>query len=120
MRLLTIAIAALFISLPALACEEHEKGHHHEAAAAPQQSNKAKGETIHVGVDGMVCDFCAQSLKKEFKKEKAVQDVAISLEDKMVTLTLKPQTKLDDAAIKKHIDYAGYKVTKIHHMPAGK
>lgn len=77
-------------------------------------ADRSTGQVVHVGVDGMVCDFCAQSLKKLFLKEKAVQDIDISFEKKMVTLTLKPKMTMDDAAITKVIDYAGYKVSGIH------
>ena len=76
----------------------------------------ALGKDIHVGVNGMVCDFCAQSLKKTFKKQAAVRDVDISLEDKLVTVHLKPGQTIDDATIKKTISDAGYAVTTIHRM----
>lgn len=75
-----------------------------------------KAQVIHVGVDGMVCDFCAQSLKTLFKKEEGVKDLDVSLDDKLVTVTLKPDGKLTDDKIKKLIDHAGYKVTTIHRM----
>jgi copper chaperone CopZ len=70
-----------------------------------------------VGVDGMVCDFCVQSLKKIFLKEKGVKNIDISLTDKLLTLILADDTALDDKKIKELVDYAGYKVTTIHHMP---
>ena len=92
-------------------------------AAPPNQpdkqiaSSQEKGQQIHVTVNGMVCDFCAQSLKKTFMKQKSVQAIDVSLEKKMVTINLKPGQQLDDATIKKTIADAGYDVEKIHRMP---
>ena len=76
----------------------------------------SKPQVIHVGVDGMVCDFCTQSLKTLFMKEEGVKDLDVSLEKKLVTVTLKPEGELTDEKIKKLIDHSGYKVTTIHRM----
>ncbi|HEY1096616.1 MAG TPA: heavy-metal-associated domain-containing protein [Alphaproteobacteria bacterium] len=73
-------------------------------------------KTIHIGVNGMVCDFCAQSLKKVFGKQKGVETVAISLEKKLITLTVAPDTKLDDATITKLVTDSGYAVEKISRL----
>lgn len=64
-------------------------------------------------VDGMVCDFCAQGLKKVFMKEPMVKDVAIDLTTKEVRIILKPGETIDDGLINKKVDWAGYKVTGI-------
>ena len=98
---------------------------HQAMAAAPAAKPAATavatmGETIHVGVNGLVCDFCAQSLKKTFGKQAAVKNIDVSLTDKLVTIYLKPNQTMADAQIKKLITDAGYDVTKIHHMPSGK
>ncbi len=66
-------------------------------------------------VDGMVCDFCAQGLIKTFMKEDAVEKVDINLTTKEVRISMKPNKDLDDAVIRKQVDYAGYKVTGINH-----
>ena len=71
-------------------------------------------------VDGMVCDFCAQGLKKVFMKEPMVKDVAIDLTTKEVRIILKPDETIDDALINKKVDWAGYKVTGITHDCAAK
>jgi copper chaperone CopZ len=90
------------------------------AAGTPAQKSVAAQTTpqrtqdIRVGVNGMVCDFCAQTLKKTFGKNDAVDSVDISLEDKLVTVHVKPGRTLDDATITKTISDAGYAVTTIH------
>jgi copper chaperone CopZ len=74
------------------------------------------GQIIHVGVNGLVCDFCAQSLKKTFGKEAAIEKIDVSLTDKLVTVYLKPSQTLADNKIKDIITNSGYDVTTIHHQ----
>lgn len=66
-------------------------------------------------VDGMVCDFCAQGLKKVFLKDPAVKDVQVDLTTKEVKILLRSGQQIDDVLINKNVDWAGYKVTKITH-----
>ncbi len=73
-------------------------------------------ETIHVGVDGMVCAFCAKGIENNFKKQEAVKSVAVDLDKKLVTLETKEGKTLDDATIKQVITDAGYTTTNIHHQ----
>lgn len=82
----------------------------------PVFANAAQGNVIHIGVNGMVCDICAQSVKKLFLKKPEVQKVDISLEKKLVTLETKPGQGISDKDIKQVIDYSGYDVTTIHRM----
>lgn len=104
-KMITALMLACLLPLTVHAAEKH-------VATVSTHSQ----QIVHVGVDGMVCDFCAQSLTKLFLKEKGVEKVDISLEKKLMTLTLKDGSALDDARIKKLVDYSGYKVTNIHRM----
>ena len=76
-------------------------------------SAPAFAETVKVGVDGMVCDFCAQSIKKVFLKDENVSDVQINLDEKRVTIVTKEGASISDEAINEAIDYSGYKVSGI-------
>jgi periplasmic mercuric ion binding protein len=69
--------------------------------------------TIHVGVRGMVCGFCAVGLKKTFLAQKGVTKVDVSLEKKEIVLTLEPDATLDDLVITSRVKDAGYEVTRI-------
>ncbi len=89
------------------------------AASASQEKSCDVPRAVAI-VDGMVCDFCAQSLKKVFLKNDDVTDVQIDLTTKEVKILLKPGTSIDDAAIKKNVDWAGYKVSGISRDCAGK
>jgi copper chaperone CopZ len=72
-----------------------------------------KAHDIVVKINGMVCDVCAQSVKKTFLKNEGVKDVTIDLDSGEVRVDLKPKAALDDAEIKKMIDYAGYDIVSI-------
>lgn len=74
-------------------------------------------EEVQVSVKGMVCAFCAQSLKKKFSAEPAVSAVDVSLDTKLILLKLKPEPKLSDESITKTIQDAGYNVGKIKRLP---
>ena len=40
----------------------------------------AYAKTIKIGVEGMVCDFCAQSIQKVFLKQAGVEKVDVNLD----------------------------------------
>lgn len=73
----------------------------------------AQARYIDIGVNGMVCDFCAQSLKKLFSKQDAVDKIDISLETKKITVTLKPDQDLSDEVVKKLVVDSGYAVESV-------
>lgn len=79
-------------------------------------ASPAWAETIHVGVNGLVCAFCVKGIEKSFSKVDAVETVHVDLDKKLVTLTTKKDQTLGDDAIKATITDAGYSVTSIHRM----
>lgn len=68
---------------------------------------------IDVSVNGMVCDFCAQAIKKVLNENENVENVEISLDDALVVITMKDGTTLSDEEVEKAIVYAGYDLVKI-------
>ncbi len=92
-KFLTIAIAAFLVTTPALA--------------------EDKKDDIVVTVNGMVCDFCAQSLTKVFTKEQSVKGIAVSLDDQTVTVDTKEGQSLSDEKIKELIEWGGYDLSGI-------
>jgi copper chaperone CopZ len=100
----TLALAATLSMTPAL-------GH-----AAPETSAMAEpggGEILVANVNGLVCDFCAQSIRKIVGQEDAVQKVHVDLSKGQVRIDLKPGKKLDDAAVEKLIRKAGYSLVSV-------
>ena len=84
--------------------------------AAALSANMSVADTLKVKVDGMVCGFCASSIEKKMRAEKATADVFVSLENKIVAVAEKPGQKLDDARIKAQIADAGYEVKAIERV----
>ena len=68
---------------------------------------------ITAKVNGLVCDFCAQALKKVFKKEDAVENLSVDLDAGEVVIILKPGGVLDDARVKKLIRKSGYSLVSL-------
>lgn len=73
----------------------------------------ASAEVIKARVDGLVCAFCASSIEKKLRSEAATDDVYVSLEHKIVALSLKSGQSIDDARLKTLITDAGYEVKGI-------
>lgn len=76
-------------------------------------SQTAYAGTITASVNGLVCAFCATGIEKTFKKQSAVDQIKVDLENKRVTIDTKPGQDLDDATITKLLTNSGYSVTGI-------
>lgn len=86
------------------------------AVALMLLASPAFAETIHIGVGGLVCAFCAKGIEKSFKSQPETEKVDVNLDEGLVTITTKSDTTIKDETIKKIITDAGFEVTKIHHM----
>ncbi len=73
----------------------------------------AVAEEIRVSVNGMVCSFCAQGIKKTFGNLVEVESVSPDLENKLVVIVTKKDQLLTDARIEELIKDSGYEVKKI-------
>lgn len=96
-KFLTVFTALfLFTAMPAMAATE-----------------KVVQHDVTISVSGMVCDFCAQSIKKVFGKQDSVETVDVNLDDGEILVDLKDGQKLDHDTITKLVTDAGYTVNKI-------
>jgi copper chaperone CopZ len=79
----------------------------------------AQGATIEMNVNGLVCAFCAQGIDKQLRKFPATADVVVSLEHKLVAVTLKDGQDIPDAELRRALTNAGYTVKTIQrtHTP---
>ena len=100
----TLALAAFMALSPVIHMSSLNNAH----AAEP-----APGEIIMLNVNGLVCDFCAESVRKIFGKEEAVQKVHVDLANGKVRVDLKPGKSMDDAALEKLIRKSGYALVSI-------
>lgn len=80
-------------------------------------ASPVSAETIHVGVNGMVCAFCMKGIEANFKKQSAINAVDVDMDAKTVTLVTKDQQTLADNTINQIVTDAGFTVTTIHHQP---
>ncbi len=116
MKLQYITLALTALSLPAFAAESKmpdmkgmDMSTMEKPAAAAQP---AKGDKVIVAkVNGLVCDFCAQSIKKTLMKEPGVTDVQVDLTGKTVTVGLKADASLEEPRLKGLLKDAGYDMT---------
>lgn len=88
---------------------------HLQAASAAES-----GEKISVKVNGLVCDFCATTIKKSFKKIDAVSEVDINLTEKLLTIQVKEGQSLSDEEITEHVTDSGYNIQEIVREGNGK
>ena len=76
-------------------------------------SNASAANTIKIDVDGLVCAFCAQRIEKKMKAQAATDKVFVSLEKKVVAVSLKHGQDISDDKLRAEITDAGYVVKGI-------
>ena len=86
---------------------------HIAAAFAVFAASSATAATIEMNVNGLVCAFCAQGIEKKLRKLPATADVVVSLEQRLVAVSLKDGQDISDAELRKALTDAGYKVIGI-------
>ena len=80
----------------------------------PTKNNSIfKNKTIDIFINGIVCSFCAQGIKKTFDAHASIKHVDVNLETGSIQLTLKHFRKLTDIEITQVIEDAGYDVANI-------
>lgn len=78
------------------------------AAVLLSLSTLGSAKTIEVEVNGLVCAFCAQGIEKTLRRFPAAEDVFVSLEHRLVAVSLKDHQSIDEKALRKAITDAGY------------
>jgi copper chaperone CopZ len=86
---------------------------HIATAFAVLVASSATAATIEMNVNGLVCAFCAQGIEKQLRKLPATADVVVSLEQRLVAVSLKDGQDISDADLRKALTDAGYKVVGI-------
>jgi len=90
---------------------------------AQTESKKSSDKTEYskeVTVNGMVCAFCANSLEKKFKKQKAVEKIKVKLENKKVSVKFKKGQSIKDKELKRIITSSGFSVVNIKSLKQSK
>lgn len=65
---------------------------------------------IELNILGIVCDFCARSLEKTFKKQKEVKKIELDMNTNLLTIYLKKDMSIDDRRLHKLVKDAGFTV----------
>jgi copper chaperone CopZ len=87
-----------------------EVSNHNDAGLS---SGEMTNNIISVNVNGMVCDFCAQSIEKVFMKREEVKGINVNLDNQKVIIYLQKEANIDDTVIGTIFEDAGYSVEKI-------
>ena len=69
---------------------------------------------VDVDTNGMVCDFCAQSIEKILMKRQEVQGIFVDLDNQKVVIYLKNNSTSSDVVIIKLFEESGYGVNRIN------
>ena len=83
----------------------------------PSVTKDSPKDSIVVSVQGMVCDFCAQGLKKSFIKKAQVDSIHVSLDQGVVVIYPQAGQNISDDAISKGIRDNGISVESIQRTP---
>jgi mercuric ion binding protein len=76
-------------------------------------SNASQAEDVHVTVKGMVCAYCSTGVEKVFKKQEAVKDIKVNMDEKIVSISFKEGKTMDDKLITSLITDSGFNVAEI-------
>lgn len=77
-------------------------------ALPTQAAALADTPLITAKVNGLVCDFCTQTLKKVFKKEPAVKNFDVDLDAGEIRIVLHEGQNIDNKQLEKLIRKSGY------------
>jgi periplasmic mercuric ion binding protein len=73
----------------------------------------AAADVIKLQVDGLVCAFCGAAVEQKLRGNTATEDVLVSLEHKLVAVSLKSGQDISDDTLKAQVNDAGYEVKSI-------
>ena len=79
-----------------------------------KSQNKIENQILKISVNGLVCDFCARSIEKLFRKKESVESINVDLEDMLITIYLKKGKNINNTTVTKLIKDSGYDVTEIN------
>lgn len=81
------------------------------AASAPTAARAA--ETAVIQVNGLVCDFCAQSLEKVLGRKPEVARVTVDMDAQQVRIAFRAGRSLPDGELRRLITNAGFATVSI-------
>ena len=79
-----------------------------------KSQNKIENQILKISVNGLVCDFCARSIEKLFRKKELVKSINVDLENMLITIYLKKGKNINNTTVTQLIKDSGYDVTEIN------
>ena len=79
-----------------------------------KSQNKIENQILKISVNGLVCDFCARSIEKLFRKKESVESINVDLENMLITIYLKKGKNINNTIVTQLIKDSGYDVTEIN------
>ena len=79
-----------------------------------KSQNKIENQILKISVNGLVCDFCARSIEKLFRKKESVESINVDLENMLITIYLKKGKNINNTTVTQLIKDSGYDVTEIN------
>ena len=79
-----------------------------------KSQNKIENQILKISVNGLVCDFCARSIEKLFRKKELVKSINVDLENMLITIYLKKGKNINNIIVTQLIKDSGYDVTEIN------
>ena len=115
MKIFIILFSTLLLTFTSYGTNsDKDGGHRHEEVTTNGlSSGEITNNIININVNGMVCDFCAQSIEKVFMKRMEVKGINVNLEDQKVVIYLEKETNIEDTTIFNIFEDAGYTVETI-------
>jgi copper chaperone CopZ len=95
----------MILAMAAYACNQGKTG-----TEVPKAVTAAAIKTVKLGVEGMSCEGCENTIKEEVGKIDGVSEVVASHVDKFATISF-DSTKTTLTALSEVITAAGYEVT---------
>jgi copper chaperone CopZ len=116
MKIIIILFSTLLFTFTTYAtnCNKEGAHSHDEITTNGLSSGQITDNIININVNGMVCDFCAQSIEKVFMKRIEVKGINVDLEDQKVVIYLEKETDIEDTTISTIFEDAGYTVETIN------
>ncbi|MGM0378002.1 MAG: heavy-metal-associated domain-containing protein, partial [Bacteroidota bacterium] len=102
-----LTIIAIAFILSAASSEAFAGNNEHQSFAVEQDSTK-QHKFVNYEVFGMDCPGCQSALEKQVKKIDGVARAKASFRKKQVVIELKPDAKVSDEEIEKHIKKANF------------
>ena len=79
-----------------------------------KSQNKIENQILKISVNGLVCDFCARSIEKLFRKKESVESINVDLENMLITIYWKKGKNINNIIVTQLIKDSGYDVTEIN------